>query len=128
MASGSADNVPAGSINFGGFISGKRQYLRVNGLANVASDGVGTVAIIGARSRVARVTWQFGTNTRHWFRLVKNGEFFAHLQFPTPSGVLELDPIYTLNQGDIVQIYCYHDYWENRFPGPITVTLYMDAL
>lgn len=127
MASASANIIPAGSITFGGFINGKGQYLRVNGLANVASNGVGTVAVVGTRSRVARVTWQSERNTRHWFRLLRNGEYFANLRFPTPSGVLELDQFYTLNSGDTLQIYCFHDEVQNQFPGPITVTLYMGA-
>jgi hypothetical protein len=60
--------------------------------------------------------------------LVKNGEFFADLELPMPSGVMVFDSSYTLDQGDVIQIHYFHEYWENRFPGPITVTLYMEAV
>lgn len=126
MASGSPEIVPAGSITFAGFIDGKRQNLRAGGLANVRAGVIGTVAVVGVRSRVARVAWQFERNTRHWFHLVKNGEFFADLEMPTPSGVLVLGPSYLVNPGDLLQMHCFHEYWENRFPGPIAVTLYLE--
>jgi|APFre7841882793_1041355.scaffolds.fasta_scaffold54196_2 hypothetical protein len=115
----------AGSITFAGFVDGKRQYLRVGGLANVRAGAIGTVAVVGVRSQLTRITWQFERNTRHWFLLMKNGKLLQDLEFPTPSGVMVLDPSHTVERGDTIQIYCYHDYWENRFPGPIVVTLYM---
>lgn len=129
MASGSPNIVAAGSITFGGFINGKRQYLIANGVADAASapNGVATVAVVGVQSKVTRVAWQFERNTRHWFRLMRNGAVLTDLQFPAPSGVLLLDPL-TVDPGDALQMYCYHDYWENRFPGPILVTLYMEAM
>jgi hypothetical protein len=125
MASGSPDIIPAGSITFAGFVDSKRQYLRASGVANVRADAIGSVAVVGVRSQLTRITWQFERNTRHWFLLMKNGELLTDLEFPTPSGVMVLDPSYTFEMGDTLHMYCYHDYWENRFPGPITVTLYM---
>ena len=126
MASTLPEFAPAGLITFAGFIDGRRQYLRAGGQVNVRAGVIGTTAVVVVPSLVARVTWQFERNTRHWFQLVKNGEFFADLEMPTPSGVLVLGRSFMVNPGDVLQIQCFHDYWENRFPGPITVTLYME--
>lgn len=128
MASGSPTIIPAGSITFAGFVDGRRQYLRAGGLANVRAGAIGTSAVVGVRSQLVRITWQFERNTRHWFIMTKNGKLLEDLEFPTPSGVMELNPSYTFDQGDTIQMYCYHDYWENRFPGPSVVTLYMALL
>jgi hypothetical protein len=128
MASGYPEFTPAGSITFAGFIDGRRQSLQAGGQANVRAGVIGTTAVVVIPSRVARVTWLFERNTRHWFQLMKNGEFFADLELPTPSGVLVIGPSYRVNPGDTLQLYCFHEYWENRFPGPITVTLHMEEV
>ena len=128
MASGSPEIIPAGSITFAGFVDGKRQYLRSGGVSNVRAGVLGTEAVVGVRSQLTRITWQFERNTRHWFVVMKNGEFLTDLEFQTPSGVMVLggpgesqpDPFYTFDQGDTIQMYCYHDYWENRFVGPFS--------
>jgi hypothetical protein len=126
MASESQHIGPAGSITFAGFIDAKRQHLRSSGQANVRAGVIGTTAVVGVQSRVARVAWQFERNTRHWFHLVRNGSLFADLELPSQSGVLVLGPAYLVNPGDVLEIHYFHEYWENRFPGSIVLTLYLE--
>lgn len=133
MASVSPVIVPAGCMTFGAHISAKNQYLRANGVANstaVVDAGAGSAAVVGVRSRLYAVAWQFERNTKHWFQLVKNGERVSDLKFQTRSGVMVLENSnrLTLSPGDRIQIFCYHDWVGNQFPGPIVVSLYTQAL
>jgi hypothetical protein len=126
--------VPAGSLLFGGMITGVNQYLRVNGLANgphVPVNGSGSLAIVPVPSRVYAVAWNFERNAQHNFHLTKwtknDWQLHSILHFPKKSGVLILDPLSdAFAAGDGIEIMS-TDPLDN-FPGPIIVTLYLAEL